>query len=119
MTNSQYIEVAEKLWGWEEGANNTVNRKPYVKGVKRVYDFYELGKLVLSWQGFGRTLEAMAKRKAYFIGKGFYWWNEYGHQSVSVEWKSEQPLELIEATHLSALEAVREEKQCKPQQSKH
>ena len=106
LTNDQCIQVAEKVWGWvgefwSEDAWETPDGNGWIG---------KINDEVNSWSGFGRTVEAIAERKVYFIGNGFYWWNDFGHQSVSIEWKSEKPLEIIEATHLAALEAVREGK---------
>ncbi len=62
MTNSQCIEVAEKVWGW----NNLPGIKPMNEWSELQRDPEYLKKQVNSWQGFGRTVEAMAYR-GYFL----------------------------------------------------
>ena len=129
LTNDQCFQVA-KLWGWRRIGDShkweqrcpkggiswePISTDNYPVGISIGCGPYMTTKFlresaIPSWTGFGQTVEAMAERKVYFIGNGFYWWNDFGHQSVSIEWKSEKPLEIIEATHLAALEANEEKK---------
>ena len=98
MTNSQCIEVAEKLWGWTLSG-------PAFKDFPKL----DLESECNSWSGFGRTVEAMADRKWTFnalcVGKPSM------VQFISTE-HDNSPFpkhheSLIEATHLSALEAIK------------
>lgn len=72
--------------------------------------------LVNSWQGFGRTVEAMAE-KDFILATMDY--NVAGSDLMFVcpgtsrdsiiDWDGSKPASLIEATHLAALEAVKNE----------
>ena len=103
MTNEQYIQVAEKVWGmrWPEWW----------------HEQDELIKEVNSWQGFGRTVEAMLK-KHYWFEPAFCTEHQYDCISFVHETLASYPIhyerndleEFIEATHLAALEAVLEGK---------
>ncbi len=98
MDSNQYIEVAEKVWGWDSHSDE------FIEG-----DEQALKKEVNSWQGFGRTVEAMDKTKTglkklmRFRKLALIAMDEMiaGETSISKG---------IETTHLAALEAVRKEK---------
>ena len=106
MTNEQCTAVAEEVWGWkfvDKGHDyihieNCDVAKLALKDWFNKEDFCK--RQALSWQGFGRTVEAMFERG----DKGFICdiisLNIGGYHTTE---------ELIEATHLAALEAVREE----------
>jgi len=100
LTDEQCVEIA-KLWG-----EDTVN-KPFGPNVDR------FRKIAESWSGFGRTVEAMAPK-----------WQlaEYYHKEDHVTrigfvdkelkffpiiWDYSEPLGVITATHLAALEAIK------------
>ena len=121
LSNEQYIAVAEKVWGLLCG------------GILTEYDWYLacveyqtnltkeewLKEEVNSWAGFGRTLEAMAQRH-YWFEPAFCTDHRYDCISFVHKTLASYPIhnysldlleELIEATHLAALEAVRKEKE--------
>jgi len=59
LTESQYIEVAEKIWGWERH-DHQVGDKYYITIDSRILYDDQLHKEVNSWEGFGRTMERFA-----------------------------------------------------------
>jgi len=122
------VEVAEKVWGWsyriatgeEEWGSDRfceLNDKDEWVVVVVQNKYYEqlfkddLTQYVFSWEGFGRTAEAMAKLKQklhipidadlsfYSKDKGYIYVSDYG-------WDPTIPTSLIESTHRAALEAV-------------
>ena len=120
MTNEQCIAVAE-LWGYrhvKDGAGKDWYGEPQPYLIKVWDDGYdeimmpELQKQVLSWQGFGRTVEVMAERDLVLITHPDIGFCEAGLSAYdggrvhNIELR-----ELIEATHLAALEAKRKEKE--------
>jgi len=69
LTESQYIEVAE-MWGWKKAKFNSADPNSFDCWIDEnsqlvcddtVIDEHA-SKAVNSWQGFGRTVEAMDKR---------------------------------------------------------
>lgn len=122
MTNSQYIEVAE-MWGWKrtggrwkdhdneiwEDENGCVVR--YWDGVAMM----DIEHCINSWQGLGRTVESMRKINYQFLA----WGDSCGfcikpiksHPIIKMDYdySIRNGTELIEATHLAALEAIKSE----------
>lgn len=111
MTNSQHIEVAEKVWGW-----NPADCPYYKKVAELLSDNDDNFKVeatdllraeVNSWAGFGRTVEAMAEKGLYFFNIP----NEIRHtdyRKVIFNKLSDRDIKkLIEATHLAALEELK------------
>lgn len=98
MTNSQCIEVVEKVWGWEHTYDPKVpypthffkspNNDSFI-GIERFKEQLN------SWTGFGRTVEAMAERGIQF---------KQLMQMTGLHGGS-----VIEAAHLVALEAIKDE----------
>ena len=124
MTNSEYIEVVEKVWGFELSKNPNFYRSiwthPSEDETMIIHDWDIEGK-VNSWQGFGRTVEAMAKRGCIFIADDIYIGfileskrHVERQGPPAFMWSRQLPRDslnnFIEETHLAALEAVREEK---------
>ncbi len=117
MINFQYIEVAEKVWGWYEDTRGSASRlwrsiDPDTGG-GQLFDIDELKEEVNSWQGFGKTVEAMAERNLYLlvVGRAIHFKNP--NDSFIMANTRVQIIDtekLIEATHLTALEMVREKK---------
>lgn len=115
MTNEQSIEVAEKVWGYryiEDGAGKdwVFEPQPYlIKVWDGGYDeimMPELSEQINSWQGFGRTVEAMlAKGLPLNLTAPDKERPNFSQESVDRICKS-----MIAKTHLAALEAVRKEK---------
>ncbi|HSG62292.1 MAG TPA: hypothetical protein VLA24_12760, partial [Pseudomonadales bacterium] len=68
---------------------------------------FGLKNVLYSWEGFGRTVEAMAKQGLRFriseTGRVVFW-SEFRCGKPNVPWAIDG---LIEATHLAALEAVK------------
>lgn len=54
MTNEQYIQVVEKVWGWDLNSWSDYS------------DCLTVEQEVNSWAGFGRTMESIAKREILF-----------------------------------------------------
>lgn len=114
MTNEQYIQVAEKVWGWRCSHHHTTNPEYYTfitEIGKRTLDMESLRSLVNSWPGFGRTVEAMTKRGLHLIMVGKYVLFRSPDESFVIANRRIQipsQGELIEATHLYALEAIDE-----------
>ena len=112
MTNSQCIEVAEKVWGWERDvrgiAPNTITYYGPETGTLKRED--KIDQEVNSWQGFGRTVEAMAERGILFQGTTFAMQGSVGIKHIPIRVPDAVNLirNLIEATHLAALEALNE-----------
>jgi len=116
LTNEQCIKVAEKVWGWERHNLILLWDGSYTHNLKEIREQIE------SWQGFGRTVEAMHEGKWLLLdalmvppcgnrrhtlsffsdGAGvFYPLDEHG-------WIPGNPTTLIKATHLAALEAIKD-----------
>ena len=102
MTNSQCIEVAEKVWGWDkkflinvwmdygpEGSEFDIWREEYLQ------------EEVNSWQGFGRTVVSMREHpnRNEFFTRSYVAMAGYlaGNTGVNA---------LFEEHHLAALEAI-------------
>ena len=99
MTNSQCIEVAEKVWGLSVGDIQDEYTE-YLCAVE--YQTNEtkdewLRDEVNSWQGFGRTLESVKEVPTMFLLKILL------DDRTRDDWTTD---EFIEATHLAALEAI-------------
>ena len=122
LTNEQCIEVAEKVWGWK--CKPREDRGWYIfSGIDKfnyeyTYPIDWLRDEVNSWQGFGRTVEAMfGKGKCVYISK---WISHVGFNCMDtmcmdknhisdemIDDELEFPEHLWEATHLAALEAMK------------
>lgn len=117
LSTDQCIEVAEKIhnysitWG-KDGYAKVV----WMEGGQRFEEFMtdeQIADEVLSWSGFGRTLEGMAEKGFRLIGNGA---DGFQFESNSCFWGSpefgpfDRPTDLIQATHLNALEAIQEDK---------
>ena len=144
MNQDQCIEVAEKVWGWKVSPYNDDDIA--IRWTEGTFEDGELGGISAkqvffsefnSWEGFGRTVEAMAGRKYFPIlnpsredvpGLGkmermqvIFIYPSYskGDSVLSgeanfqvkrlVEYTPQFVDYLIEATHLAALEALKEE----------
>lgn len=81
MLNNEQCEVAEKVWGIDD---------PEPEWIK---------KEINSWQGFGRTLEAMAGGNIIIESVAKHY-TDYLRGAITKE-------ELWERTHLAALEALK------------
>lgn len=111
------IAVAEQVWGMktlnEEGVIGW--RDDSIVGITLIGLMQE----VFSWQGFGRTVEAMAERKLYCENSLFgsnvhapytvYFTTESGFHKGEADYIPADPKSLIEATHKAALEALKDE----------
>lgn len=114
MTNEQCIEIAEKVWGWPTIQGYWVNPETE----KPVFND-GLREEVNSWQGFGRTVEAMAEKGWAFSelcgpteedlnnGDRLSFHKFSDDIFYPLEWDNCVPKSLIEATHLAALEALK------------
>lgn len=105
LSNEQCIQVAEKVWRWNK---------------YRIDDFQKENNLrdyINSWSGFGRTVEAMAERKYYFIADDIYIGflhetKRHGDRNGPPDyfWSRQCPVisinDFIEEAHLAALEAI-------------
>jgi len=108
MINEQCIEVAEKVWGWKLVPTNfddPEGTKVWVDDNNNVHPTFGIGDKALrevnSWQGFGRTMEAMRghpERHTFHIKL----------QVATTGYLAESTGQsiLFEATHLAALEAI-------------
>ena len=142
LSNDQCIAVAKKVWGWTNDGRYWFDCEGEMiwmpgRGSKLPVSWIYTGEgstgedegpivlrdvFVLSWQGFGRTVEAMAERKLNLeINRINGAWPERrvvfvmsttemvttdGHEFTG--WPQNlQDNNLIEATHLAALEAVK------------
>lgn len=108
LTESQCIEVAEKVWGWQ----NYDNENFYSPTGKPVWypDKSRIERMVNSWTGFGRTVEAMEKRN-WSLGMGhdgiyFYTYNPTYNFTTHLDPTGKSKIECV---HLAALEAGKEE----------
>ncbi|HDZ26679.1 hypothetical protein LCGC14_0650210 [marine sediment metagenome] len=115
MTNEQCIAVAEKVWWWEFDKARALHTDGLVL-LQRTDVDEQVGLIGLrmdieSWQGFGRTLEAMEAR-GFDLGINYEPFLCFikGDISIEIIW-GHKMIKLIEATHLAALEAVRKEKE--------
>ena len=101
LTNDQCIEVAGKVWGCD------------LEGIKRFKP--QIIHEVNSWQGFGRTVEAMFDKDILFgmefiienRGKELAFKPNSKCEKYPVIWDGFDPKELIPATHLAAMEALK------------
>jgi len=125
MTNEQCIAVAEKVWGWtrNEYGNwcESDGHETYIIDSSAGDWDKQLEKQVNSWQGFGRTVEAMAKKGSQLCIEyddkwgcdelGFSYKAEFYAIKENINsdgsWNPMEPKTLIEATHLAALEALK------------
>lgn len=108
LSNLQCVEVAEKVWGYkQEMAYHGDNYLPsLVLSNLEPIAIRDIQDEVNSWQGFGRTVEALQNQQeikymAAIIIKGEIgnYLRRDGIDSVEELWK---------ATHLAAIEAVKE-----------
>ena len=123
LNNVQCIQVVEKVWGWYPSGGDYRDRD-------RVWcTTYNIPKEVNSWQGFGRTVEAMEKQWAdklnpmeeymqykvkdchlsRFLLPLLSDWCNHFHPSPSTQYQNQQEDNskfFIEFTHLAALEAI-------------
>ena len=114
LTNDQCIEIAEKVWGWPMVQVKGTIDLWHIDLSDDMYDIHSIRNKVNSWSGFGRTVEAMAENGWYFQEVDFWKTVHLGFvgdsaEKFCVEWDPEKPKELIEATHLAALEAITHE----------
>ena len=113
MTNDQCIQVAEKIWGWKRTGGKWKDHDNEIwedenGGVIRYWDglsMMSIEQCVNSWSGFGRTVQRMRGHPNYgeFSVKCSVYLNGYLAEMTGVSY-------MFEATHLAALEAVREGK---------
>ncbi len=107
LTNEQSIEIAEEVWGWkpETIAGRKVWRESSLGGYTA-----DLHYIVNSWQGFGRTVEAMLTRDDLSPIQTFKLFDTFVR--ILLSWlRNEINLQSFwESTHLAALEAIRKEK---------
>jgi len=112
MTNEQCITVAEKVWGLDSYQQDTEyqNHQWYGHDSFPFEDFIKAE--VNSWQGFGRTVEAMAEKKWVLSDSpdgGLCLFSHLGKtRNLDLKDDYNNPKKLIEATHLAALEALRD-----------
>lgn len=119
LTNDQCIKIAVKVWGWDPADC------PYFKKAAEQLstDSFEveatdlLRAEVNSWQGFGRTVEAMEKIGYVFIADDVYVGfhpkelvrcqrHVRGLEAPKYQWSRQFTDDFIEETHLAALEAL-------------
>jgi len=132
MSDTEFAkEVAEQVWGWgspdDQLVGNTVSLKGKWTDPYTGEHWWSVIEEVNSWQGFGRTVEAMGKMECKF-SRGF----TFSADGIEVEFsrcvgqKGEEDnfgpiyqsgshlytdsVSMIEATHQAALDAVKEEK---------
>lgn len=119
MTPKQCIKVAEKLWKWKHVGPSSVRLDTWLSPgsephlYHQSYSIDDLKREVNSWQGFGRTVEAMFDKDILFgmefiienRGRELAFRPNSKCKTYPVIWDGEDPNELIEATHLAALEA--------------
>jgi hypothetical protein len=101
LTKDQCIEVAEKVWGWEFDATRSNLNILYLCGIQNQ---------VNSWQGFGRTVEAMADDFHFASDTLFVWFERKGRAgyfSAPLFSKTMNMEDFTQATHLAALEAMK------------
>lgn len=103
LTESQCIEVAEKIWGCHTNGSRWWRSKDDIQSHNIwLMDYDAIQKEVNSWTGFGRTVEAMAGKNIIIevVAKHY---TDYLRGAITKE-------QLWEATHLAALEAGKEGK---------
>lgn len=120
LNTDQCIEIAEKVWGWKELPNGdyaeTWNQKHFygTEPAVKTYSIREIvNEQILSWQGFGRTVEAMQERQLYFQMPGG--WVSFRSEDDIKRYSGMINLKpyylasgkIITATHLAALEALK------------
>lgn len=111
MTHSQYIEVAENIWGWKFQSHEPIEGTDSLIRID-VNEWVGLTGLrndVNSWIGFGRTVEAMADK---LNRVSIHDYRKFVKSVISAITESmwSRPFHfkhLIEATHLAALEAMK------------
>jgi len=97
MTNSQYIKVAE-MWGWKHTSDGIWGKAGHVQ-----FCDHDLEDEVNSWQGFGRTVEAIEASDVwdgFSIAVASYLAKYLEYAEFSLD-------DLFEAIHLAALEALK------------
>ena len=119
LSNEQCIAVAEEVWGLDSYQQDREyqNHQWYGHDSFPFEDFIKAE--VLSWSGFGRTLEAMAERFLYLslhptecefvAGLTVSFVRSDSTTAATMIYDPKDSNSLIEATHLAAL-AVRERK---------
>ena len=119
LSNEKCIAVAEKVWGWRINGNGIILKPCGTISVTAI-TVDELRKDVNSWSGFGRTVGAMAERFLYLslhptecefveaLTVSFVRSDSTTASTMCYNPKNSESV--IEATHLAALEAVRQEK---------
>jgi len=91
LTDEQCIEIADKVWGWEFDVTRSKLNGMYLCGIQNQ---------VNSWQGFGRTVEAMADR----THCAFYSKLKAHLAQYFMDESKEKLNGLFEMVHLAALE---------------
>ena len=102
MTNDQCTEVAEKVWGWDEiTMQDRFDAHNHGLSSSNLMFFGNrdnwLEDEVHSWEGFGRTVEAIDATDSEYYGDSL---NSYIRGEIT-------KTELWERTHLAALEAIK------------
>lgn len=122
MTLSTDQKVAEEVWGWTYITNEKLvyggywRKGPPGCRSRRSGNIGAIRREVHSWEGFGRTVEAMADRKLTLDmhphecemvrGRTLGFMQENGIEASRVECNPYNETSIIEATHLAALEAI-------------
>jgi len=129
MTDTEFAkEVAEKVWGWKKVKNpnelsvGSNHELLYLDGDEEYHLTTHPEDHVNSWQGFGRTVEAMAPEYSLRINEIVVFfqhidnpdgiWSQSMKGSFAVGYEateSSYPKNIIKATHQAALDAVKEE----------
>ena len=115
MTNDQCIEIAEKVWGWgnlnekyNDDRHEHTRYLPECVEWEMNYSFGEwIKELVNSWQGFGRTVEAI--NYLYWSGKiNVDTYNQFIDELVLAMFQVPFNVEVVcRIIHLAALEAIK------------
>lgn len=113
-------EVAEKVWGWQQVLSNSANpksRKVWINGdaILVPWGLENIEQEVNSWQGFGKTVEAMAKADMLIeINSCLILFKDSNHhigrgKSDILETEPNYSQRIIKAVHQAALDAIKEE----------
>lgn len=105
LSNEQCIEVAELVWGWDLEGELSLRHRFYDDENRRNTRWIspqELVQEVLSWSGFGKTVEAIINKK-----RGGY--PDLHHAICCGMTDGDIAETIITATHLAALEAIKEQ----------
>ena len=110
MTNEQCIKVVN-LWGWYKTPQGWYDGDIKIDHLNYTMDEHDwIKRKVNSWEGFGRTVEAMDAKRWYFnkSTEGIYFYRWLGTRKDTTMSRDQGPTtgSLITATHLSALEAL-------------